>query len=206
MMSPRDTQYKKIWVGTAFLTMACLLSVFFALRFHRDDSPMQASFVLTDQDGHVYNSIKSKSYKLIFFGFTNCPDICPTGLGTMQKILNALGPAAKNIQPIFVTVDPERDQPHVLKKYLSHFGPSFIGLTGPDIFLQNMRDRYAVYARPRTDGSESRIAHSGHIYVTDQEDHIVDIFDYRVDPDQAAKLIRSLMGRTDSSQQEKIYE
>jgi protein SCO1/2 len=117
-------------------------------------------FVLTDQDGKRYDSAALKGrYPILYFGYTFCPDICPVDmnvLGQALKALEAKDPAvAAKLQPIFVTIDPERDTPAVLKQYVAAFHPRLIGLTGtPDQIAKIAKD-YAIFYRkaPATPGS-----------------------------------------------------
>lgn len=86
-------------------------------------------FTLTDQEGRrVTEKDFLGRYMLVFFGFTYCPDICPTELQVMTAALDAMGPAAEKIQPVFVSIDPERDTPEVMKAYMGAFDPSFVAL------------------------------------------------------------------------------
>ncbi len=88
-------------------------------------------FSLTDQNGRPITEAALKGKPtLIFFGFTHCPDVCPTALFEMSEIFNALGPDAGKAQAFFVSVDPERDTPDVLKSYVSSFSPQIVGLSG----------------------------------------------------------------------------
>ena len=87
-------------------------------------------FTLTDQTGKVTDEDFRGKYMLIFFGFTYCPDVCPTELQVMSAALDQLGPAADEIQPVFITIDPERDTPEAMKHYVANFHPRMVGLTG----------------------------------------------------------------------------
>ncbi len=97
-----------------------------------DRQTIGGPFTLTDQDGRTVtsDSLKGKP-TLIYFGFTFCPDVCPTSLLLMETAVEQLGPdAAKKVNLVFITVDPERDTPELLKGYVPNFGPTYIGLTG----------------------------------------------------------------------------
>ena len=120
-------------------------------------------FSLTDQDGRrVSEKDFLGKHMLVFFGYTYCPDICPTELQVMTAALDTLGPEAEKIQPVFVSVDPERDTPEVLKSYVENFGPRLIGLTGTPEEIAAIAKAYRVYyakagqpglARRLSDGS-----------------------------------------------------
>jgi len=103
-------------------------------------------FTLVDQTGATVTdqSYRGK-YLLIYFGYTFCPDVCPTELGLMSQALDALGDKAKQIQPLFITIDPERDTPQVLADYLANFRPGFVGLTGSTEQIRAVAKAYRVY-------------------------------------------------------------
>ena len=103
-------------------------------------------FTLTSHEGkRVTNEDFRGKYMLVTFGYTYCPDVCPTELQIISAALELLGEQAKDIQPIFITVDPERDTPAVMKSYVSAFSPRLIGLTGTDAEVAKVAKAYAVY-------------------------------------------------------------
>ena len=126
-------------------------------------------FTLVDQDGKTRTDAEFRGkLMLIYFGYTYCPDVCPTELQTMSDALDALGDKAVSVQPIFVTVDPERDTPSVVKDYVSHFHPSFIGLTGTQQQIEAATKAYRVYAAkvPAKDGGNDYLMdHTGLVYL-----------------------------------------
>lgn len=104
-------------------------------------------FTLTDQNGNIVTEKSySGQYKIVYFGFTMCPMICPTGLQKIAKTLDQLGPVADKIQPILITVDPERDTPDVLRQYVQQFHPRLVGLTGTKADIESVEKSYRVYA------------------------------------------------------------
>ena len=106
---------------------------------------------------------------LLYFGYTYCPDVCPTTLSTAGDILEALGPAADHVRMLFVTVDPNRDTPSVLADYVSNFGPQVEGLRGTPDQLAALTRRYRVVysVKPEADGHPYEVTHSSAIYVFD---------------------------------------
>jgi protein SCO1/2 len=114
-----------------------------------DDPSFQANFELTDHRGVVRTDEDfSGRWMLVFFGFTNCPDVCPTGLATIARVMDDLGSNAEQIQPLLISVDPERDNPAVLAEYVPQFHPSIIGLTGsPDQIKRTARTFNIYYER-----------------------------------------------------------
>jgi protein SCO1/2 len=129
---------------------------------------------------------------LVFFGFTYCPDICPTELQVMMSALDRLGPAAERITPVFITVDPERDTPEVLKSYVGNFGPRLQGLTGTaqDIaaVAKAYRVHYAKAANP-TAPDDYLMDHTSIMYLMDPDGRFVRHFPYTTD---AGKLAEGL--------------
>src|SRR6516164_2070638 len=104
-------------------------------------------FQLTDQDGkpRASGDFHGK-YMLIYFGYSNCPDVCPTTLAVMAQALDKLGADANRIVPVFITIDPEHNTPAILKQYMAAFGPRFVGLTGNPTQIAAVEKTYRVYA------------------------------------------------------------
>lgn len=136
-------------------------------------------FTLIDQDGKTVTQDDFKGqYRLIYFGFTFCPAICPTELQKITTVLNQLGDKADQIQPIFVTVDPERDTPEVMKQYISLFHPRLIGLSGSVAQIDVAKKAYKIFATKVQDDtmSDYTVDHSSFIYFLDPEDTLLRIF------------------------------
>ncbi len=156
-------------------------------------------FSLIDQNGQrrTDQDFRGK-YMLIYFGYTWCPDICPTTLATEAEALDKLGPGASRVVPIFVSVDPKRDTPEKLKTYLSSFDakpPSarnnFIGLTGSDGEIARAARAYRVYYRPHLDGytqngSDYSVEHSTEVYLMSPEGKFVSWYSAGIQPDELA--------------------
>src|ERR1700759_612889 len=104
-------------------------------------------FQLTDQHGkRVGDKDFRGRYMLIYFGYSFCPDVCPTTLAVMAQALEKLGPEARRVTPVFITIDPERDTPQVLADYMKAFGPSFVGRTGSVDAIKDAKKKSRVYA------------------------------------------------------------
>jgi protein SCO1/2 len=104
---------------------------------------------------------------LLYFGYTQCPDVCPTTLATLARALHELGPAASQVRVLFVSVDPARDTASVLKRYVANFGPQFVGLRGSDAALTALAKRYRVaYSRGTPDANGFYpVSHSSAVFV-----------------------------------------
>ena len=124
-------------------------------------------FTLTDQDGHARDDRDFRGrWQLVYFGYTYCPDVCPTTLSEIADALRALGPQAGTVVPLFVTLDPERDRPAVLRKYLAAFGSEFVGLTGTAAEIASVAQAYRVYyAKQPIPGGGYSIDHASAIYL-----------------------------------------
>jgi protein SCO1 len=149
-------------------------------------------FRLLDQDAKpvTENDFKGKPF-LVFFGFTHCPDICPTALFETSEVLRKLGPDADYVRVLFVTVDPERDTPAVLKDYLSSFEPQVRGLTGEPTAIADAEKTYRVYARKvPLDGGEYTMDHSAVMYLMNKEGKFVAPFNLKRRPEEAAAELR----------------
>lgn len=150
-------------------------------------------FTLTDQDGRqVTEKTFLGKYMLVFFGFTFCPDICPTELQVMSAALDQLGPDGAAIQPVFITIDPERDTPEVMKAYVSNFGPRMMGLTGtPEQIAAAAKAFRVYYAKVKNSNSAADYVmdHSTIIYLMGPDGRFVKHMTYTTD---AAKLAADL--------------
>src|SRR5947208_12590466 len=145
-------------------------------------------FKLTDQNGKVITEQDLKGHPfLVFFGFTHCPDVCPTTLFEVSEIFRALGPDAKDVRALFVTVDPERDTPEKLKDYLSSFDPRIIGVTGDEAAIVATERAYRVYAKKvPTDGGSYTMDHTAIVYLMNKEGRFVTPFNMKRRPEEAA--------------------
>jgi protein SCO1/2 len=134
-------------------------------------------FTLTDQTGRrVTDQDFRGRYMLIYFGYTYCPDVCPSALQVMSAALDKLGPKADKIQPIFITVDPGRDTPQLLGQYVASFHPRLIGLTGSAAEIEKVAKEYRVYARKAQDNKspdEYLMDHSSIIYFMDPKGEFI---------------------------------
>lgn len=130
---------------------------------------------------------------LVFFGYTHCPDVCPTALYQMSEVFRALGPEAK-IKGLFITVDPERDTPDLVKEYASNFDSRIIGLSGDRAAIDKARAAYRVYARkaPGADGDYT-MDHSALVYLMDRDGKFLHAFNLDRPPEKAAAELRPLL-------------
>jgi protein SCO1/2 len=130
---------------------------------------------------------------LVFFGYTHCPDICPTTLFQLSQVLKALGPEAK-IKVLFITVDPERDTPELMQQYAEYFDSRIIGLSGDRASVENVLSEYRVYARksPSSNGDYT-MDHSAVIYLMGRDGKFLRAFNLERPPEQAAADLKPLL-------------
>ena len=145
-------------------------------------------FQLTDQNGKAVTdkNLKGKP-TLIFFGYTHCPDVCPTSLFEISEVLRVMGKDADKVNAVFISVDPERDTQAAMKDYLSSFDPHLEGLSGDPDAIANVIKSYRVYAKkvPTKDGDYT-MDHTALIYLMDRDGRFVSPFNLKRTPEEAA--------------------
>ncbi len=153
-------------------------------------------FILTDHNGkQVSDKDFRGKYLLIFFGFTNCPKVCPLGLHTIVQALNRLGPDAAKVTPIFITVDPERDNVARMASFVRSYDERLIGLTGSSDAIKNVADAYRAYYKKLAakDSGSYNIDHSAVIYFMDPQGRYVSHFASELGAQEIAGRMRQLI-------------
>jgi protein SCO1/2 len=152
-------------------------------------------FRLTDQSGAAVTekNLQGKP-SIIFFGFTHCPDVCPTALFEMSEILRAMGKDADRVNAYFISVDPERDNKDAMKDYLSSFDPHLKGLTGDPDSIAKVLSAYRVYAKkvPLKDGDYT-MDHTALTYLMDRDGKFVAPFNLNRKPEEAAADLKKYL-------------
>ena len=162
-----------------------------ALMWNR--GPIGGPFDLIDQHGRRRTDAEFRGKLLVlYFGYTYCPDICPTDLMAISSAIDLLGPAGNDVQPIFITVDPQRDTVEHLGGYVSSFHPRLIGLTGPAHDIRKLALAYKVYyAKVAAEhGEPYAIDHTGFIYLVDRDGKYLGFFPPSTPPDRMVEIIR----------------
>ena len=174
--------------GAAYLTFA-------PQREETRASAVGGPFTLTASTGERVNNRQFEGAPmLVFFGFTNCPDICPTKLLELSEMFRAAGDKAGRARALFITVDPERDTPEVLKSYLSSFDPRIVGLTGTRDEIDAVIKTYRAFSRrvPTSNGGYT-MDHTAIVYLVDKRGRFVGAFSLERPPQYAAQeLLRHL--------------
>lgn len=144
-------------------------------------------FRLADQQGHLV---------LIFFGYTSCPDVCPTTLSDMKQIRQRLGEDADEVRVVFITVDPERDVPEKVQGYVSAFDPAFVGLSGTEEQLAPVWKAYGVYHQDNKAGPDDQqyeVEHSSQVYLVDRAGNLRLTYAFGTPVDDILQDIRHLL-------------
>ena len=192
-MSPATRRIVLPAIGIALGLALLLAGVLLRQTPSLSSSGICGPFRLVDKTG---KSVTDADFRgkptLVFFGYTHCPDVCPTTLASLSQVLGDLGPDAP-VAVLFITVDPERDTPAVLKDYLSSFDPRIVGLTGDPESVAAALRLYRVYAKKvPTQGSDYTMDHTGVVYLMNRDGAFVQSFNAELDnpKDAAAALSR----------------
>jgi protein SCO1/2 len=159
-------------------------------------APYGHTLELTDHTGKPrrLEDFRGKAV-VLFFGFTHCPDICPTTLADIAGAVKSLGPDAERVQVVMVSVDPERDTPEALAKYVTAFDPRFLGLRGDLAATKKAASEFKIYFEKRKQGESYTVDHSGQSYVIDPEGRLRLLVRHdRIAQDLAADLRTLLSG------------
>ncbi|MGC6328596.1 SCO family protein [Rhizorhabdus sp. FW153] len=154
------------------------------------------AFELVDQNGRIVTdrSLRGKPFA-IFFGFTRCPDICPTTLQRMSRLKRQLGPAGEKLRLVFVSLDPERDSPKLIGDYVSLFPESITGLTGSPVQLARIIEAYHVYReKVPIEGGDYLIDHTATTFLMDAEGHFFGALAHGEADDTSLAKLRRLVG------------
>lgn len=153
-------------------------------------------FELVDQTGRpVTRDSFAGDYVLMSFGFTSCPDVCPTELSRMATTMDLLGADAERVRPVFITVDPERDTAAALADYVGRFHPRMIGLTGtPEQVAAAARAYRVYYDKVEQEGGHYTMDHSTFLYLLGPDGRTLEVLSHGTSPDELADRIRDRMG------------
>ena len=192
---------RKVTIVLATVFMAIAVAAILAVYVWREDgggiARIGGPFVLVDHTGAERTEADLKGrHALIYFGYSFCPDVCPTALADMLIALDELGPAAARVQPVFITIDPDRDTPAVLKDYIPNFHPRLIGLSGSAAQIGKAARAYRVYYAKVDDpeaGDNYLMDHSSVIYLMDPDGRYLTHFSHGTGPDTMAKRLRELV-------------
>lgn len=214
MTSTKTTQLRRIrfslWILVAAAVLALGGAYFVRTIGVREPPPpvtvgeaaIRSEFSLIDHNGNrVTEADFLGRWQLVFFGFTHCPDVCPTTLAYMANVLDRLGEEVERVAPIFITVDPSRDTPEVMAEYVQAFHPKLTGLTGSETEVAAAAQSFRVYyekMEEETAPDGYLMAHSGHIYLMTPEGRFEDVF--REGEQSAEEMTTDVLARMNGKQ------
>jgi len=194
---------KYLWSAVGIAALA-----FFAATFFGDhqpsteaqtETPFRADFELTDHLGMLRQDEDfAGKWLLVFFGFTNCPDVCPTTLSEVATVMDGLGEDATNVQPLFISVDPEQDTPTVLADFVPLFDAGIIGLTGTPEQIEKTAATFFVYYEKLNEAAAQKgytMSHTSQLFLFDPEAEFVKVFSFGTPAEEIlADLKKRLLG------------
>ncbi|WP_169546261.1 SCO family protein [Sneathiella aquimaris] len=151
------------------------------------------AFELVDNKG---NTVTDKTFhgkmSLIFFGYTFCPDVCPTEMQTFAQVMEALGDDAEQVTPIFITVDPSRDTVEVVDEFVQSFHPAIVGLTGSEAQVETVKKMYRAYSQKQEDGDPEYylVDHTSFTYLMGPDGQLSTVFRYGTTPEEITTHIK----------------
>lgn len=157
-----------------------------------------ANFTLTSQTGAPLSlqDLRGRP-SLVFFGYTNCPDVCPLTMAEWKKVKQALGDTAKDISFVFISVDPERDTPEVVDRFLKGYDPSFIGLTGDVSKIQAIAKDFGLFFKVHEDDTSGKplVDHSSYSFLLDRDARLHMIYSYNMPTETVTRDIRAVLAQ-----------
>lgn len=161
-----------------------------------EDADPAPAFAFTAADGQRFDLAAERgNVVLLFFGYTHCPDVCPTTLSDWARAKRALGADTTNLRFVFVSMDPQRDSPELAQAYAKQFDASFVGVTGSDAELEALKKRWSIAAYPEGDPRSGiyTVAHPAHTFVVDRQGRLRVLFEPGVSGEALAKDLRKLL-------------
>jgi protein SCO1/2 len=160
-----------------------------------EDADPAPALAFTVADGSRFDLAEAKGdVVLLYFGYTHCPDVCPTTLSDWARAKRALGADTTNVRFVFVSMDPDRDTPELALKYARQFDPSFLGVTGSPAELEDLKKRWSIAAYPEGDPRDGfyTVAHPAHTFVVDRQGRLRVLFEPGVSGEELANDLRKL--------------
>jgi protein SCO1 len=160
----------------------------------QDPSMLGGPLRLIDQTGAtVTDETYRGKWLMMFFGFTHCPDVCPMTLSKITDVMELLGKDAERVQPLFITIDPERDTVGVMRDYLAAFDRRVVGLTGPADAIATFAKSYGIVSNRTGNGTDYTIGHSAAIYLVDPDGRYSTTLDPNMSAQDMAAWVEALM-------------
>jgi protein SCO1/2 len=180
------------WIAVIGLVLVCVAAVL--ARVLLPSGPLATDFTLTDQNGASYTLSAHRGHAIaLFFGYAHCPDVCPTTLSALARAKRKLGPDGVPFDVVMVTVDPARDDPATLKRYVRLFDPAFTGVTGSEAQLEPVYNAYHVYHQIGSGKGSANgydVAHSSAVQFISPDGRLRGTGDWSDSPDELATLMK----------------
>lgn len=193
---------KSTWIASALLIMLLLAALPLSYQLWPAPVPLAAAvdagqrigrpFELQGPHGRVTEESFEGQWLLVFFGFTRCADVCPTTLTQIAKVLDGLGEQSAQVQPLFISLDPERDTPEVLAAYTTFFDDRILGLTGSPEQVRQVADAYGVYVRKVPMGDTYMLDHTGSVYLMNPDGELVSLISLQTVADTTRQIAAAL--------------
>ncbi|MCU7845642.1 MAG: SCO family protein [Candidatus Thiodiazotropha sp. (ex Monitilora ramsayi)] len=182
-------------VKCRLLLMLLLLVFFWQGACQARATELGGDFTLTDHNGETFNLMQLRGkVVLLFFGYTYCPDICPTELSNIAAVFNALEDRGAEVSGLFISLDPKRDTPDVLRDYTGYFSDNLLGLTGEQGDIDSVAAKYQVkYRRHEKADGRYTLDHSANLYVVDKEGRLTTVVPYGLPPEHVLQVVRDLL-------------
>lgn len=211
-VAPEPATRARIWIAAAIAGAIVIAAVAAAARVGQ--TPAQAPPVIADLGGDFELSgaggarVRLQDYRgriiLLFFGYTHCPDVCPTSLVTLKQAVEGLGKSGDQTQVIMVSIDPQRDSPDHVAQYVRYFDPQFVGLSGTRDEIDKVARQYRVFYRPgdALRQGEYLISHSAYVYALDRQGRVRALHGAEARPAEITETARQLLQESGRSRKE----
>ena len=177
-------RFKSLFIKNSISMLVIIITIFIGIYIIThyknkkvNDINLGGSFKLIDQKGEIYLSELRSKKKVLYFGYTFCPDICPIDILKISRLVDQSPDLIKNFDFIFITVDPERDNQSQMKNFMSNFNENLIGLTGETKVIDNVLSKYRIYVKRNKKGNENYLVdHSSLIFLINEKDEYITHF------------------------------
>ena len=179
------TRFKSLFVKNSISMLVIIVTLFVGIFIisqyknkKKNNTDIGGSFKLIDHKGEQYSSESSRKQKVIYFGYTFCPDVCPIDILVISRFVDQKPELIKDFDFIFITVDPERDDPSQMKNFMSNFNDKLIGLTGETKDIDNVLSKYRIYVKrnKKIGGDNYLVDHSSLIFLINEKDEYISHF------------------------------
>ena len=197
----KKNPYFVLFIATAVIALTILVELVFRRPYAFHGTVINPPLPLTDFALQTANeevfrlSDQKGKIVLLFFGYTSCPDVCPTTLATFKQVYERLGDDAQKVRFVLITADPDRDTPEIVSAYTARFNPEFIGLSGDIITLEAIWKELGVFVEKQDSGSAAGylVSHTASVYVLDQSGDLIMTFPYGTSATDMANDLTQLL-------------